>query len=75
MKITLQKLLLGTLILSASFGILSFTMSSDQKPKKTKTEECSTCRFDQCHAIAKSTGVRCRHCVSNYGDLYCYQHK
>ena len=32
------------------------------------------CKYDQCHAIAKSTEKRCKHCVSNEGDLYCWQH-
>lgn len=33
------------------------------------------CNFGQCNAIARSTGQRCKHCVSNRGDLYCWQHK
>ncbi len=33
------------------------------------------CHFGQCQAIAKSTGQQCKHCVSNKGDLYCWQHK
>ena len=32
------------------------------------------CRYGQCHATAKSTGRRCKHCVSNRGDYYCWQH-
>jgi len=32
------------------------------------------CKYDQCHAIAKSTDERCKHCVSNDGDIYCWQH-
>jgi len=32
------------------------------------------CRYGQCHATAKSTGRRCKHCVSNPGDYYCWQH-
>lgn len=32
------------------------------------------CNYGQCHATAKSTGNRCLHCVSNSGDLYCWQH-
>lgn len=35
----------------------------------------SACQYGQCHAIAKSTGERCKHCVSKKGDAYCYQHK
>lgn len=32
-------------------------------------------KYGQCQAIAKSTGQRCKHGVSNPGDLYCWQHK
>ena len=32
------------------------------------------CHYSQCLAIAKSTGERCRHCVSNKGDEFCWQH-
>lgn len=30
--------------------------------------------YGQCQAIAKSTGKRCKHGVSNPGDIYCWQH-
>lgn len=33
------------------------------------------CKYGQCNAKAKSTGNRCKHCVSNSGDLNCWQHK
>ena len=33
------------------------------------------CQHGQCQATAKSTGKRCKHCVSNSGDRYCFQHK
>ena len=32
------------------------------------------CKYGQCYATAKSTGNRCKHCVSNEGDSYCWQH-
>lgn len=32
------------------------------------------CHFGQCNATAKSTGRRCRTCVSIYGDTYCWHH-
>jgi hypothetical protein len=32
------------------------------------------CKYGQCNATAKSTGERCKHCVSESGDLYCWQH-
>lgn len=33
------------------------------------------CQYSQCQATAKSTGNRCKHCVSNRDDKYCWQHK
>ena len=38
------------------------------------TVESIECKYGQCNAIAESTGQRCKHCVSNQGDLYCWQH-
>jgi len=38
-------------------------------------EKINDCRYGQCSATAKSTGLRCKHCVSKSGDLYCWQHK
>jgi len=32
------------------------------------------CKYGQCHATAKSTKKRCKHCVSNKGDSFCWQH-
>ena len=39
------------------------------------TDVALECQHGQCQATAKSTGKRCKHCVSNSGDRYCYQHK
>jgi hypothetical protein len=33
------------------------------------------CQHGQCTKKAESTGKRCKRCVSNAGDRYCYQHK
>jgi hypothetical protein len=38
-------------------------------------ETSQNCHYGQCKAIAKSTEKQCKHCVSNAGDLYCWQHK
>ena len=75
MKTVLKKLLLGAFIVSSIFGIYSFKNPKNGGDRSSKIEECTTCRYDQCHATAKSTGQRCKHCVSSYGDFYCYQHK
>lgn len=39
------------------------------------TEVALECQHGQCQGTAKSTGKRCKHCVSNSGDRFCYQHK
>lgn len=36
--------------------------------------EAFACKYAQCLGTAKSTGNRCKHCVSNNGDSYCWQH-
>jgi hypothetical protein len=41
----------------------------------SETNAKNDCTYGQCSATAKSTGERCRHCVSNSTDIYCWQHK
>lgn len=36
--------------------------------------QLTACEHGQCHATATSTGERCRHCVSEAGDRFCWQH-
>jgi hypothetical protein len=70
---TLRKIIIisvGAMLLTT----YSFTNTVQSSGVETVNETCYSCQFDQCHAIAKSTGQRCKHCVSNNGDLYCYQH-
>jgi len=55
-------------------GIVSFT-TLNNNPKETTEQSIVTCKYDQCHATAKSTGKRCKHCVSKKGDKYCWQHR
>jgi hypothetical protein len=45
------------------------------QPTMENLTKASDCRYGQCSATAKSTGQRCKHCVSKSGDLYCWQHK
>lgn len=65
--------------LIAVIAISGFVYSSSGANNETLlTKELSDtveCRYDQCHATAKSTGKRCKHCVSNEGDVFCWQHK
>ncbi len=70
-----MKNLLFSLLLT--FGLLGFTTNNVITPdvqiakKSTETVEC---KWAQCSATAKSTGKRCKHCVSEKGDTYCWQH-
>lgn len=59
-----------------ALGLWSFNADSStiKKPEKQQTTS-ATCKFGQCKGTAKSTGKRCKHCVSKSGDKYCYQHK
>jgi hypothetical protein len=72
----MKKIILG-ISLFVALGI-SYSFTSHESIKlisnQTKTENYD-CKYGQCHATAKSTGNRCKHCVSNSGDSYCWQHK
>lgn len=61
----------GVLIIFLS--LLSFKSINDSESKVLDKTEYN-CKYGQCHAIAKSTKLRCKHCVSNSGDRYCWQH-
>jgi hypothetical protein len=60
-----------------SFSFLSFTTFENLDSGKTISAEIikQDCKNGQCQATAKSTGKQCKHCVSNAGDKFCYQHK
>ena len=63
------------LIAIFSFVTMSFISVEDVNTiKETKIENVK-CKFRQCNATAKSTGKRCKHCVSKKEDYQCYQHK
>ena len=63
------------LIAIFSFVTMSFISVEDVNTiKETKIENVE-CKIRQCNATAKSTGKRCKHCVSNDSDYQCYQHK
>ena len=66
MKKLISSICLGT--------ALTFTYSF---APNLSVEEVSSvnCHYSQCQATAKSTGNQCKHCVSNEGDLYCWQHR
>ena len=57
-------------------GLLSFSSVEINPIKNTSVEKNKIeCKYSQCQATAKSTGKQCKHCVSNEGDLYCWQHE
>ena len=62
-------------ILLASFITMSFFSVSNSADVKEVVIENVECKFRQCNAKAKSTGKRCKHCVSKSRDYQCWQHK
>ncbi|MFN5910023.1 MAG: hypothetical protein ACK45H_01685 [Bacteroidota bacterium] len=75
MKTIFKSLVAAVSLVAIAMGSYSFIAPQDVKVQRETIEECMDCRYDQCHATAKSTGQRCKHCVSNYGDTYCWQHQ
>jgi hypothetical protein len=69
-KILLAVLLLGS-TLTSTFSEARNTSKNSVSVKNNLIE----CRHGQCQATAKSTGKQCKHCVSNSGDKFCFQHK
>ena len=70
----MKKLLL---LLFLTFGLFGFSPNINKYPAKYVIETNNSnvaCRYGQCQATAKSTGEQCKHCVSNSGDSYCWQH-
>jgi hypothetical protein len=67
---------IGIVLLLSVIGLTttSFTAFSHSN-EDTSIESTQGCHYGQCQAIAKSTGQQCRHCVSNSGDHYCWQHR
>ena len=75
----MKKILLLSIITA---GLFSFTTIKDVKHHKATKSITNVsdnnqldCTYGQCQAIAKSTEKQCQHCVSNSGDLYCWQHR
>ena len=67
----MKKLLLIFVLLAGT----SFSPGVQQLISADLSEVAMECQHGQCQATAKSTGKRCKHCVSNSGDRFCYQHK
>lgn len=56
-------------------GLVALSPSYQPVQSVEMTEVAMECHHGQCQATAKTTGKRCKHCVSNAGDRYCWQHK
>jgi hypothetical protein len=69
----MKKILLAVLLLGTTFTVTEARNTS--KHSVSFKNNLIECRYSQCQATAKSTGKQCRHCVSNSGDKFCYQHK
>lgn len=67
----MKKLFIGC-GLALSLVLSSYSLTSST-PAEAETSAIK-CHHGQCQATAKSTGNQCKHCVSNEGDLYCWQH-
>lgn len=72
MKFIIQRLKTIGIALSLVFVLGSFVNYASTS--SSNTFEAYDCKYGQCMATAKSTGKRCKHCVSNSGDRYCWQH-
>ena len=68
----MKKLLL---LISFSLITMSFLPTKESHSSNIDFVENVECKIRQCNATAKSTGKRCKHCVSNDSDYQCYQHK
>lgn len=60
---------------SLSFRPIPKSDLSNNSEISNYKKEIIECKWSQCQATAKSTKKQCKHCVSEEGDLYCYQHK
>lgn len=68
----MKKLLLG---LGLGIVLLGGVSATTYNNTDKETYDSNACRYGQCYATAKSTGNRCKHCVSEKGDYYCWQHR
>lgn len=69
----MKKILLAVLLLGTTITLTDARNS--YKNSFSVKKNLIECRYGQCQATAKSTGQQCKHCVSNSGDKFCYQHK
>jgi hypothetical protein len=65
----MKKLLFVSIILFLPL----FTLSQSWE-RGSKNDSRTDCKYGQCIAIAKSTGLPCKNCVSKEYDSHCYNH-
>ena len=72
----MKKILFGSSIVLGLILTSFTTLNSSAVPinNNNNNNNSVNCYYGQCSATAASTGQRCRHCVSNEGDWYCWQH-
>ncbi len=58
----------------SDIGVVGSEPPSSEPDSEDVLAENLDCKHSQCHATAKSTGKRCRKCVSKEGQSYCHQH-
>lgn len=73
MKNLILKISVVTVLAISSFNYLN-AFSQVNSTNQVSIDQNIECKYGQCQATAKSTGKRCRHCVSNAGDITCWQH-
>ena len=66
---------LGIALTLMFVGISTTSFENPGSRTSSENQELLECHYGQCKATAKSTGKQCRHCVSNEGDSYCWQHR
>ena len=69
-----NKLTMKKFLLAAVLGLSMLSFSGATIPTDKFVLEKVECKYAQCKATAKSTGNRCKHCVSESVDKYCWQH-
>ena len=55
--------------------LMSLGINENSSSQSLKDIEFVDCKYRQCNATAKSTGKRCKRCVSKSSDYQCWQHK
>ena len=75
----MKKLLVISSIIFVTLFSFVHLSANNQKIATITGNELATefvaCKYRQCNATAKSTGNRCKHCVSKDSHYQCWQHR